>query len=282
MKAYYSIVSIATKPQLDEKFNIGLLCVTPENAFFHFSDEKFSIVAKLLSSGGRKLAHSALKGMDEQLNSIPPVNKVNLFSEFKNENPNAVSSNYLSYLSRYNNNLVQFSAPISIDLEIDRAVFNALFQKLIYSDEIFGILEKSKIFSFSTVRNNFRKAASPYANTNFNVTQKVIKDLIAPVKVDAFGKNGSFVMGQSIDFNKSIFSLQSEITSFSYLTEHTYRLDKDSKSFVLGNEPSKKEKENHDMWRNVRNAGIIEFVPTDEAERIISYMKTKGVMPLEQ
>jgi hypothetical protein len=142
-------------------------------------------------------------------------------------------------------------------------------------------VEKQKKFSFAKVRNNFRVSASPYANTNFNVSQKVIDGLIAPVKVDAFGKNGAFVIGHSIDFKKSITDLQSEITSFLYLTEHTFKVDSSSKSFVLGDEPPKIEKENHKIWTNVRKSGLIEFVPTDEAEKIISYMKKNGVMPVE-
>lgn len=59
------------------------------------------------------------------------------------------------------------------------------------------------------------------------------------------------------------------------------KADKDSKSFVLGDEPSKKEKINHQLWQNVRAANIVEFVPTNESARIIEYMKKKGVAPIQ-
>ena len=279
MKTYYSIVSIATKPQLDEKFNIGLLCVTPEDSFFHFSETKFSIVSKLLTINGRKLALSALRGIDEQINDSKVLRDI--FTNEKVEVLNVVAEPYIGYLSRYNNNLVQFSKPVTIDLAIDYAVFKTLFKKYIYAEEVFETIIKPKTRSFTAIRNQFRRAASVYANTNFNVTEKIIKDLGAPVNVDVFGKNGAFVTGQSLDFSKNTLNLQSEITSFFYLTEHTLKVDKDSKSFVLGDEPSKKEKENHKLWQNVCSAKIVELVPINESERIIEYMRKKEVAPVK-
>lgn len=279
MKTYYSIVSIATNPKLNEKFNIGMLCVTPENTFFHFSEAKFNIIAKLLSKNGKKLALSALEGMEEQINQITQQEGV-----FINEKPeilNAVSEPYISYLNRYNNNLVQYSTPITIDLKVNYDVFKALFKKHIYKNEVFDLIIQTKTKNFTSIRNKFRKAVSSYANTNFNVTNKIIQDLIAPVKVDAFGKNGAFVVGQSLDFEMNVASLQSKMTSFLYLTEHTKKADHNSKSFVLGDEPSKKEKENHQLWKNMRKTKIVEFVPINESDRIITYMKEKGVTPVQ-
>ena len=279
MKTYYSIVSIATNSKLDEKFNIGLLCVTPESVFFHFSETKFNIVSKLLSTNGRKLALSALKGIDLQINGDKKETS-DIFTGIPKELSNAVSESYISYLNRYNNNLIQFSNPITIDLKVDYSVFKVLFSKYIFGEEVFDIIDKPKSKTFTTIRNQFRRAASAYANINFDVTKNVIQGLDVPVHVDVFGKNGAFVTGQSLDFTKNDFHLKSEISSFFYLTEHTLKADKDSKSFVLGDEPSKKENENHQLWQIVRSAKIVEFVPTDESERIINYMKEKGVEPI--
>ncbi len=278
MNTYYSIVSVATKPQLNEKFNIGLLCVTPENTFFRFSKHKFKIVSKLLSAQGRTLALSALEGMDEQINSQRVL--PGMFSEMKQENVGLVAEPYIGYLSRYNNNLIQFSAPERIDLNIDNEVYKALFKKYIFSEEVFDIIEKPKKRSFTKVRNQFRKAAEPYANTNFDVTEEIVHNLVVPVNVDVFGKNGAFVSGQSLDFSKNIASLQSEISSFLYLTEHTLKVDQESKSFVLGDEPTRELSVNHQLWQNIRKTNLVEFVPVNESERIIEYMKEKGVAPI--
>jgi hypothetical protein len=277
MKTYYSIVSIATKPQLNEKFNIGLLCVTPEKTFFHFSEAKFKIVSKLLSSNASKLALSALKGMDIQINESA-LNGDPLFNE--NEPLNAVSETYLSYLSRYNNNLVQFTAPENIDLEIDWEVFKVLFKKYIFAKEVFEKIAKPQKPKFETIRKSFRTAAQEYANTNFKVNNEIIKDLLAPVTVDVFGKNGAFVTGQSLDFNKSSAFLQNDISSYMYLVLSTEMIDNEAKCFVLGEEPSKTEEQNHKLWKNVYESNLIDFVPLDESEQIIDYMKINGVAPI--
>ena len=279
MKPYYSIVSIATNPSLNEKFNIGLLCVTGETTFFHFSDAKFKIVSKLLSPNARKLALSALKGMEEQINETQ-IRSINSPYE-QQEAMHLVAEPYIAYLNRYNNNLVQYSNTVKIDMEIDYTVFKTLFKKYIFSEEVFDVITEQKKPSFTSIRNHFRKAARPYANTNFNVTREVIKDMIAPVNVDVFGKNGAFVSGQSLDFSKNAANLQSKITSFFYLTEHTLKEDRNSRSFVLGDEPSKEEILNHQIWKNVRNSEIVEFVPTNESERIISFMQENGVAPIK-
>ena len=276
MKTYYSIVSIATKTQLNEKFNIGLLCVTPEKTYFHFSEAKFKIISKLLSLSASKLALAALNGMEKNINKIPTTED----KLFNNDNNYAVSEPYINYLSRYNNNLVQFSEATTIDLDISYDVFKVLFKKYIYSEEVFESIIKPKANLFISVRKKFRKSAEQYANVNFAVSNEIIPDLVVPVTVDVFGKNGAFVSGQSIDFSKSFNSLQSDITSYFYLVDHTEKVDEEAKCYVLGDEPSKEDKQQHDLWKIIRNSKLVEVVALDESEKIIDYMKERGVAPI--
>lgn len=276
MKTYYSIVSIATKPQLNEKFNIGLLCFTPEKTYFHFSEAKFKIISKLLSLSASKLALAALNGMDNNINNDTVV-KDNLF---ENNNKYEVTETYINYLSRYNNNLVQFSEATTIDLDISYDVFKVLFKKYIYSEELFEPIVKPKVNLFTSVRKKFKQSAEQYANVNFAVSNEIIPDLIVPVTVDVFGKNGAFVSGQSIDFSKSFSSLQSDISSYLYLVEHTEKVDDEAKCYVLGDEPIKEDKQQHDLWKVIRTSKLVEVVALDESEKIIDYMKEKGVAPI--
>ncbi|MEY3425317.1 MAG: hypothetical protein RL679_675 [Bacteroidota bacterium] len=276
MKTYYSIVSIATNPQLNEKFNIGLLCVTPEKTYFHFSEAKFKIISKLITLSASKLALAALNGMEKNINKIPTIED----KLFNNDNNYTVSEPYINYLSRYNNNLVQFSEATTIDLDICFDVFKVLFKKYIYSEEVFETIIKPKANLFTSVRKKFRKSAEQYANVNFAVSNEIIPDLIVPVTVDFFGKNGAFVSGQSIDFSKSFSSLQSDISSYLYLVEHTEKVDKEAKCYVLGDEPIKEDKQQHDLWKVICNSKLVEVVALDESEKIIDYMKEKGVAPI--
>lgn len=277
MKTYYSIVSISPNPALNEKFNVGLLCVASNHTYFHFSQAKLKIVSKLLSANAAKLVLTALEGIDSKINAKAEEKSL-LFAQ---EGLSMVAEPYINYLHRYNNNLVQFTPTTEIDIEMSQSVFEQLFRKYIYSDEIFTTHEILKAPNFTNVRNHFKRLAQPYANTNFPVTNEVIPDLVVPVTVDVFGKNGAFVTGHATDFQKQFNFLQNDLSTYLYLVEHAKRTDSDSTCFLLANEPSKQAKPNHDLWTSIRKSGLIKLVPVDESERIIEFMKDKGVQPVK-
>ncbi|MBU3658698.1 MAG: hypothetical protein FGM14_02410 [Flavobacteriales bacterium] len=276
MKTYYSLVSISTNPSFDEKFNIGLICVTPKEIFYHFSKSKFKVISKLLSSNGRKLALSGLQAIEKNLNPI--VSEFNRQLESKTESK--FSESYFNYLSKYNNNLIQFSQAESIDLDVDKEVFNVLFKKYIYDSELFEEQINSKTTSFNSRKNNFKQSVKEFANINFSVSNAIIKDLVVPVTVDVFGKNGAFVSNQIIDFTRPIETLKSEISSYLYLVEQTAKADVLSQNFLLGEEPLFENTQQHDIWNEIRKFNLIEFVPFNESQRIINYMIEKGVEPI--
>ena len=277
MKTYYSIVSIAPKSYLNEKFNVGLLCVTPNAVFFHFSRAKFKIVSKLLSESGLKLAQSALTGISQQVDILNSENQL----LFKEKDLSVVSNSYLNYLSRYNNNLVQFSQPTEIDLNIDLDIFKSLFRKFIYSSEVFESFESVNVSPFIKTKKDWLQTAKKYANVHFSVTSSIISDLIVPVTVDVFGKNGSFVSSQMIDFKKAQHHLSNEISSLLYLVEKTKKIDSESKSFIVGDEPIKSEVVNHQIWSDLRASNLVEMVSVDESAKVIDYLHIKGVAPLK-
>ena len=278
MKSFYTIVSISPKPQLNEKLNVGLLCVSEEASFFEYSNTKLNVLKKLISPEAFKLAQATLNGIKETIHPKKKSKSTPLFEIEKNR----VEEGYVAYLSRYNNNLVQFTEPKTIDLEINSAVYQKLFEKYIFKEKVQQLIYADlPVESFTSKRNHFRNAAKQYANVNYRVTSEVVNDLIAPVKVDVFGKNGAFVAGQTFDFSKNIDALTSEVTSYMYLSEHTHKMDQETKSYALGNEPAKKDKLNHLVWKNLQKSSLIELVPFDESERIIEYMKQKGVAPIE-
>ena len=276
MKTYYSIVSVAPKSYLNERFNVGLLCVTPEETFFHFSEAKFKIVSKLLSTTGVKLAFFALEGIKQTLH----VTEINNELSFSNSSFSLVSESYLNYLHRYNNNLIQFTEPVQIDIDVNREVFEILFKKYIFSSEIFESITKPEKSIFLKVSKQLLAQAKTYASIHFSVNSSVVPELAVPVTVDIFGKNGSFVASQLIDFKKQKHSLIGEISSYLYLVEKTNRSDSKSKSFIIGDEPSKNDKEHHQIYKDLYQANLVEIISLNESERIIDYMKEQGVGPI--
>lgn len=53
MKTYYSIIYLSPLPQIGEKIGIGLICASPKEVFYHFSQEKFNCVASFLTENGK-------------------------------------------------------------------------------------------------------------------------------------------------------------------------------------------------------------------------------------
>jgi hypothetical protein len=280
MKAYYSIVSISSSSHLNERFNIGLLCVDDDQAFFHYSKTKFKILGRLFSKSARELALSTLNSIDKSVDDANALNeKKNQFFDSSKE-LNKLSSDYLNYLNRYNNNLIQFSAPKSIDLEINRDVFEKLFQKYIFENEDFNQKVISERSQFEIEYPIFLENASRFVNTNYQVTKELIPSLITPKKVDMIGKNGSFNLAHSIDFKTTVQTLNHHLDSYMYLAlSSELAEDKHAKCFILGEEPVKKSK-NHTTWKNVREVKQVEFVSFDEKEKIIEHFRKTNVKPL--
>ncbi len=279
MKSFYATISVSSMAHQGERFNIGLFISEGENVFFHYSAQKLKIISKLFSKSALELIRSSLQSIKQSVNEFDnkaesktellPVEK-----DFKH-----LSASYFEYLSRYNNNLIQFSKPKEIDLKVNKSIFQKLFQKFIYQNENFVVSDPVES-PFTKEYDKFLTSASTYVNTNFQVTRDYISSLITPKKVDMFGKNGSYNLAHSIDFNTKLQTLKHKLDYFMYLAlSAELAEDKHAKCFVLGEEPDKNSK-NHSIWNNVRDLNEITYVPFDERERIIEHFRKEGVAPV--
>lgn len=277
MKTYFSIVSIATKPFLNEKIGVGLLCVSPTETFFHFSHEKFKLISKLLPKEASILAFNSLQTIEANL--VSENQAQDLFQS--QESRFNISESYLNYLNRYNNNLIQFSPIEQIDIQLDLVVFQKMVRKYIFSKEVFTPRQlQKKQNTIELFRQSFKPRLKKYVNIDFKVSNDLIQGLISPITVDLFGKNGAYVTGQTIDFSKDKTALKNDINAYMYLALSTEMNDKSAKCFLLGEEPDSHLTQNHEIWNNARSARNIEFVPIQESEKVIVYLEEKGVQPV--
>lgn len=63
MKAFYSIVYCAIRPNVDEKVSIGLLMADGNHSRFQYSAEKLSVVKQMISSDAYNLIKTALRSL---------------------------------------------------------------------------------------------------------------------------------------------------------------------------------------------------------------------------
>tara|TARA_R100000935_G_scaffold15037_2_gene29863 strand:- start:23 stop:883 length:861 start_codon:yes stop_codon:yes gene_type:complete len=277
MKTFFSIIYLPFKPDLQEKISVGLVMSNGEKTIFKVSDKKLQIVKNLISNQRYNLVKSYLNNISEEVAS--KSNDFTLDIDFKTIN-NWLNESYFNYLNRYSNNLVIYSEPRNIDLEINSENFKTIFQKLIFDFneevdliKIENILTKVKTKLYSKIEDR----------VNLNVTLKSsdFKELLTPVDVNFIGKNGKVVAGQTIDFVKRLYNLEHDLTSFISLTKAVdYPNKYKGKYFLVGQEPDKKEHpKNHKTWRHVRDSHLVEYVDLEETEKIQEYIFSKDVTP---
>jgi hypothetical protein len=200
-------------------------------------------------------------------------NKNTLFAE--SDKNIQFSQSYLGYMNNYSNNLINFSAPVEIDLSGDEKLFNFLFNKYVDATEI--IQKKTK--SVEKIKEEFYPQVKNYYYTNKEVTTSDIPTLLMSVNVDLIGKNELPVFGQIIDFERPVYNIRQDVAVLDFLMD-AYGTGK-SKNFMVGNEPDKNAYPNsHDAWNDLRKGNKFNFLPLDEIEQIKDYAIAHGVQPL--
>jgi hypothetical protein len=278
MKTIYSILYVNLNTTLNERVSIGVVVSNGVKNYFKYSIDKLSAFKGLLSSERYGLIKNYLKSIEKQIgdSSVNVSNQLFEKKEFKN---NWVNESYLTYLSKYSNNIVQFSLPKSIDVELNSNNFKRIFEKYIfrYSEEI----NVTPIFNVhSVVKTQLFPKIEKRVNLEKTLTSNDFDNLFAPIDIDFIGVNGIPVAGQTIDFEKKHYYLENDVTRFVSLTK-AIELEGDcsGKYFVLGREPQKKINKNHFLWEQIRDTAFLEFVDVDEVGIIEEYIQTNNVKP---
>lgn len=266
MKAFYSIMYISSKPVVKEQLSIGLFMSNGETSFFHYANEKLGLVRKLLVDDSFELIKSYLEGFAADIG--------NASGNFKSSRPD-----YFSYLSDYNNNLIAFSKPVSINLELNQSNFVKLFEKFVFKYIPQPVEYKMPVTPHHVVKEQLYPKIKSRVNINKKLTPKEVPGLLIPkVTVDFIGRNDNPVAGEVMDFTSASSTLSNNIGHFMTLID---ALKKDhGKYYIIGEEPHKNQfQEQHFIWSQIRKSDSIEFVSLKETEKISQYMEKHHVRP---
>ena len=75
-------------------------------------------------------------------------------------------------------------------------------------------------------------------------------------------------------------SISNNINSFiSLIKALDDNQNKKGKYYLIGEEPDKRLKENHQLWNNLRNTKIVDYVELQAIEEIIHYFRQHEVTP---
>jgi len=272
MKSHYTILSAVIRPEIQEKISVGLLLVSTNGLFFMCSKNKLSVVRSLIDNSLYKFLNETIRQIDTAI-ANEKADKGSIFID----TPHSIqfSEGYISYMNRYSNNLINFSAPIQIDLPSDNSLFQFLFNK--YVDDATVPVKRTK--SIEAVKADFYPQITSYFNTEKDITTNDLPGLPMSVNVDMIGKNEVTTFAQIIDFERNLNLIQQDVAVLEFLTNAL--VTEKPKSFMVANEPDKQAyPKSHTAWNDLRHWSKIEFVLLEEIDKIRAYAEEHNVQPL--
>ncbi|WP_116790168.1 hypothetical protein [Flavobacterium psychrotrophum] len=276
MKTFFSIVYIPLNAALDEKVSIGLIMFDNENNQFRVSESKLQAIKSLIPVQNYTILKTYFKSLHKDINEALEEGSIKF--DITNKKTAWVQESYMSYLHRYNNNLVSFSEVKSIDIPLNQENFKRIFEKYIFRYE--EMIEDAE----TTFEQQVEIALFPKIEGKVNIQQTItpfeFEELITPVTVDFIGKNGIIVAGQTIDFSKHVYYLESDLNKYvTFATAANSKDKKDGKYFIIGREPDKIQIRKHQAWTYVKNNKLVEYIDFSETDKIREYIENKGVTP---
>jgi hypothetical protein len=271
-KSFYSILTVPIRPSSQEQLTIGLLLVDDRNLLFKFSARKLEFIKKLLPENSFNLLKSYIFGLAEKFTSEDERITIK-FSK----------TEFVSYLSNYNSNLLTFSKPTPIELDVTDEVFRKLFEKFVFQYEIDVTQDvlKEPVTLKEQLKLNLFPRIKERVNLNQTITVKEVPNLLVPsVKVNFIGQNNLPVAGHCVDFENTTASISNSISKLISLIKAFDMDDKKGQYYIIGKEPDKKAfAEQHNNWQHIRQSNLIEFVDVDDMDQIASYVEQHNVRP---
>ena len=130
MKNYYSIIFASIRPEIEEKISIGLLFWNETKKYFEYSNKKLSLSGNLFSDNSYILLKDSLTNIEHTI-------------DLKDK---SLDKDYIDYLSKYNQNVLKWTSPKIIDLDVNKDNFKKLFSKLIDNSTVNNICRFSSVF----------------------------------------------------------------------------------------------------------------------------------------
>lgn len=277
MKTYYSVIFASINAVISERLSVGLILTNGEQNWFAYSSKKLSFIKHFYTDESYQLLKSSLRNIDHAMEKINNKNPIaeNVLYDAPSTYKNSFSVGYLEYLNRYSNATLTFANPVEIDVPASDELFQHLYTEMVFIEEdenkTFFSTEKVKAKLYPLIKNN--------VNLDRNVETSEIEGLIIPIKLDFIGKNENPVIGKFADFNQHNYHLDSAISGLFVLMKTFEINNKTGKYFVIGSEPEKRLIKQHKTWKEIQNSKILECVPFEETERIVTYMSEHSVLP---
>ena len=276
METLYCSIYLSTNALSSDRFSVGLIMANNDTLFFNYSDEKLTKVKHLFTNEAFLIVKQYLKSLYKSFNTDESDT---LFARKEMLN-NWVNKQYLSYLGKYSNNLIQFGETTIVDIELNEDIFKKFFEMYVFRYPVLIDKEKDIDILKKPQTISFYEEVSERVNIDREITNKDLNTLLIPTKVGFIGKNEVPTAGDILNLKRNIQTISNNINSFISLTKALNdNQNKKGKYYLIGEEPDKKLKENHHLWNNLRNTKIIDYVELQDIGEITSYFTQHQVTP---
>jgi len=276
METLYCPIYLSTNALSSDRFSVGLIMANNDTLFFNYSDEKLTKVKHCVTNEAFLIVKQYLKSLYKSFNTDESDT---LFARREMLN-NWVNKQYLSYLGKYSNNLIQFGETTIVDIELNEDIFKKFFEMYVFRYPVLIDKEKDIDILKKPQTISFYEEVSERVNIDREITNKDLNTLLIPTKVGFIGKNEVPTAGDILNLKRNIQTISNNINSFISLTKALNdNQNKKGKYYLIGEEPDKKLKENHHLWNNLRNTKIIDYVELQDIGEITSYFTQHQVTP---
>lgn len=276
MKSFFVPLFLKTGKLAEEKLLVALIGVTPACIYFHYSVKRIDFCSKLK---GNVFVHAAKKILD-QIES-----KVNLTNQQLSGLPNALfdsslvfNHDYFLYLQKYSQNTVVFGEPESFDFQGSDIGFAGLYESLLSEK----LDEKKEVKPSLQAKVKHKLETAPIqdkVDIDFKISPEQLMGINSGITVSLIGKNGGFLVANTLDFQHSTQTIVQTLNAFDVLM---FSLDKlgTSKGFGKSNYKliaslpeagTEQEKLFNLVYANKK--GVLDIIPEDSIEVLTSLVE---------
>lgn len=267
MNTFYNIIKVARDASQNDSVSIGLLAFSNAKYYLKFSNRKIKIAKSLISESSEivDFFQSQLTSRIESLNREINSDDLKLFFD-----KSIYSAGFFDYLSRYSNNLIQFSKSNFVSSELKQDDFEKLFYLLIGDDLHTTLQAFSKWEEFENrIQTKLIDQVKEKVHVYAKLTEKVIPSLYFVYDLDCIGINGVITAAKSIDFNRNEMTIDRNIGHYfqvATLLAKNYSRDKiDNNFYLIVDEPANINSKAHQIWTKLRKQKQFEVIHSEES-----------------
>lgn len=218
MKSHYSIIKYVNNSLTNETISLGLIVISNNEIYFHLSPNKIELVKKL-NSKNYKLLEFSLKQFKHFAEKETKEENSELFSSVK-----IIDFEYLNRLSNYNNGILQFSKPESIDSIISYENFLEYVKKFIGEDLMIPVRMAISPFK-EIIKEKLYEPLQDKIDVDFILKKHKLESLFFDFHFDCIGVNGALYAAKAIDFNanRQLGQIRTDISEFESVIERLNR-----------------------------------------------------------